>query len=1028
MDLILKKNLPHQTMPIENICSIFSNIDLQRPMKSIENPIIDLKSPYLYQNIKRLQDDLPSSMQGVVQSESDFLNIDIKMETGTGKTYVYTKTIYELNKLYGFKKFIIAVPSLAIKAGTANFLKIQSNINHFKNICGYKTEIRLRTVESIKTKKGSKKYMPNGIRDFVTSSNLQKNTIEVLLINMQHLKESKNGVLVRDDYDSHIEGYYRPIDAISATRPITIIDEPHRFGRENATFKFIEEQIKPQLIIRFGATFPSKFIGRGKNKIEVKDYQNLIYDLNVHKAFEQNLIKGVAKEHVESPDKEEEVFRILTMKKGEFVRFQKTFLNEKNQIVKTTRDLKVHDSLSLLSPKLSGVTIEGILATKINLSNGEEKFTGDSFFADVFATSYVKESIMLALKRHFEVERENFKRKFKIKTLALFFIDDIYSYRDSDIKETYLKNIFEEELKKKLEEEFKKCSDSEIDYKNYIKDSLSNIKKTHAGYFSQDNVSTEEEIEKEVKTILFDKEKLLSLVDKNGEANTTRFIFSKWTLKEGWDNPNIFTIAKLRSSGSDNSKLQEIGRGLRMPVDETGNRIENESFTLNYIVDFTEKNFVKMLEKEIYGEKSFEQKVLTSEQIEKIALNKEKTKEEVVIELMGKGFISFDREIKADKLQEFIMEYPEIFNKLDKNRIQDRNIDKNKKVAIRRENYFKLKDLWEQLNKKYYIHFDSIGNDKLIDTISDVITEDMMNKEIRRTKREVSEMIQGELIFNMTIDSIDGSFNDVLNYGVFLKAMSESTNLNIPLIHQGIVKASKLKKIEKIFFTKDTIRSFSVYFKQRIYDELLKIYSYKKLLNTAIHPTELTEKNGDPREYVKTSAYLGINESKGTPLENYLYDTILFDSKIEENNIIENISSVEVFGKIPKRTMQIPFIDGSTYSPDFMYVIKDAKGNPTINLVIESKGVKRNQDLRSIENHKIEAANKLFEMIKEEELKSKYAEDEGTDNLGDILRKKGINVNYRKQTNNEEILNIVNQIIKKNDHTKGLLIDRKNES
>src|SRR5699024_11025514 len=259
-------------------------------------------------------------------------------------------------------------------------------------------------------------------------------------------------------------------------------------------------------------------------------------------------------------------------------------------------------------PKLSGITIDGILATKVNLSNGEEKFTGDVFFADVFATSYVRESIRLALKRHFETERENFKRKFKIKTLALFFIDDIHSYRDNDIKEPYLKNIFEEELRKKLEEEINNSDMFESRYREFLEESLANIKETHAGYFSQDNVSTEEEIEKEVNTILFDKERLLSLVDKNGKVNTTRFIFSKWTLKEGWDNPNIFTIAKLRSSGSDNSKLQEIGRGLRLPVDETGNRIENETFMLNYIVDFTEKDFVKKLEEEIYGETSFEQK------------------------------------------------------------------------------------------------------------------------------------------------------------------------------------------------------------------------------------------------------------------------------------------------------------------------------------------------------------------------------------------------------------------------------------
>ncbi len=594
-----------------------------------------------------------------------------------------------------------------------------------------------------------------------------------------------------------------------------------------------------------------------------------------------------------------------------------------------------------------------------------------------------------------------------------FFIDDIHSYRDNNIKEPYLKNIFEEELRKKLEEEINKCNMFELEYREFLEESLANIKETHAGYFSQDNVSTEEEIEKEVNTILFDKERLLSLVDKNSKANTTRFIFSKWTLKEGWDNPNIFTIAKLRSSGSDNSKLQEIGRGLRLPVDETGNRIENETFTLNYIVDFTEKDFVKKLEEEIYGGTSIEQTVLTSEQIEKIATNKGLSKEEVLIDLMGKGYISFDREIKVDKLQDFINEYPEIFNKLDKNRVRDRNVDKNKKVAIRKENYLKLQELWEKLNEKYYLHFDTIDDDVLISTVSNVITEDLINKTVRRTKRETSEMVQGELIFNVTLDSIESSDDDTLNYGVFLKAVAENTNISIPIIHAGIVQASKFKKIEKAFFTRDTVRSFSVYFKQRIYDELLKIYSYKKLPNTTVHPTELTEENGNPRDFVKTSAYLGVNERKGTPMENYLYDTILFDSEIEESNIIENISSVEVYGKIPKRTMQIPFIDGSTYSPDFMYVIKDKEGKPTINLVVESKGVKKKHDLRGTEDHKIKAAIKLFDTVKEAGING-YENQIGLEDIGDMLRKKGISVTYTRQTNNEKILDIVNQLIEKN--------------
>ena len=791
MQLILKKNLEHQTVPIQRLCSIFHRCRISKPRKSIENPIIDIKDPYLYQNIKSVQSDLPLSLQKVYQGNRDYLNIDIKMETGTGKTYVYTKAIYELNKLYGFNKFIVAVPSLPIKAGTSNFIK--NNTNHFKNVCNYDGEIKLQIVEGVKRKKGTKNYVPNTINEFVTSPNIQKNTIQVLLVNMQHLKDSKNGVLVRNDYDSHIAGYFRPIDAISATRPIVLIDEPHRFNRDKTTFKFIEEKIKPQMIVRFGATFPSKEIGRGRTRITIKDYENLIYDLNIHKAFEQNLIKGVAKEHVESTTNKEEVIKILGMQKGDYVRFQKITVGENSKVIKTTRNLKTNDSLSLLSPSLHGITIDSILSSKIQLSNGEEKFSGDTFFTDVFASSYVRASIQLSLKRHFEAERENFNRKFKIKTLALFFIDDIHSYRDNGIKNPYLRDIFEEELKKKLEIEIKNCSTLEFEYRKYLEASLENIKNDHVGYFSEDNTSSEAEIEKQVKTILFDKEKLLSLTDDKGNYNTTRFIFSKWTLKEGWDNPNIFTIVKLRSSGSEESKLQEIGRGLRLPVDETGNRIENETFTLNYIVDFTEKDFINKLEKEIYGDLDSNFTILSDSQIENLSVDKGISKEAIVIELLNKGYISYNLEVQQEKLEDFINEYPEVFNKLDRNKIRDRNKNKDRIVGIRKDKYSEIRDLWEKLNQKYYLFFDSIEDEVLIDIIANVVTEDLFDKTVRTTSREKIEMIQGEFIFNKTYDYVDSDSDELLYYGNFLKKIAENTNVSITLVHKGLVKASLTK-------------------------------------------------------------------------------------------------------------------------------------------------------------------------------------------------------------------------------------------
>ena len=199
------------------------------------------------------------------------LNLDIKMETGTGKTYVYTKTIFEMHQKYGFNKFIIAVPSLAIKAGTEQFLNEPYARRHFADICGYGTEIETLVLEAPKSRKKGRSYFPGVVSEFVKGSCQNTKKIYVLLVNMQLLTNGK--MLSRDDYDYGVEGFYRPLSAIAATKPVMIIDEPHRFSRDQKAFKVILEEIKPQLILRYGATFPEA--GRGKHKIYTIDYQNL---------------------------------------------------------------------------------------------------------------------------------------------------------------------------------------------------------------------------------------------------------------------------------------------------------------------------------------------------------------------------------------------------------------------------------------------------------------------------------------------------------------------------------------------------------------------------------------------------------------------------------------------------------------------------------------------------------------------------------------------------------------------------------
>lgn len=579
MELILQQQLPHQQKAIDAIVDVFCGAYISAPTQFYTNPTFSLADTHIATNIKRLQSELPPEYHSNVPvSDSEYLNLDIKMETGTGKTYVYTKTMFELHKRYGFNKFIIAVPSLAIKAGTEQFLNEPYARRHFTDGCGYGTEIETLVLESPKNKKKGRSYFPSVVSEFVKGSCQNTKKIYVLLVNMQLLTNGK--MLTRDDYDYGVEGFYRPFNAIASTKPIVIIDEPHRFSRDQKAFKVILDEIKPQSIIRFGATFPETTTGRGKNKITIKDYQNLLYDLNACASFNQGLIKGVAKEHFEPVSKKEEKVKITSIDSKEAVHFQ---YKKKDEATRSFT-LKKGDSLSIISDAFEGITISVIDKTSVEFSNGIIKTSGEELDVDIYMTSYQEQMLRLALQRHFETEKENFcNRNYKIKTLALFFIDDITSYRSSDDgKKPYLLTMFEELLKEQIEKNISSLNEHDKEYRDYLEASLSDLSACHAGYFSQDNSDSDEDIAKEVDTILHGKTQLLSFKNEDGTLNTLRFLFSKWTLKEGWDNdlnnnlddvvlklfekPGVFTDLVMRS---DRDVVKSTGAEMNV-IRETG--------------------------------------------------------------------------------------------------------------------------------------------------------------------------------------------------------------------------------------------------------------------------------------------------------------------------------------------------------------------------------------------------------------------------------------------------------------------------
>lgn len=958
MEIKYQSGLEHQQKAVDAIVKVFDDVILDKPVQLYENPKVDLSDSKIKGNIRTIQADTQYNVDPEFRKPNvsqDCLTLDIKMETGTGKTYVYTHTIYELHKRYGINKFIVAVPTLAIKEGAKSFLGDPDVRRHFSNTCGYNAEIVLCTLKAMQIKKG-KRFFPSVVRAFVDGSSQTTNQIYVLLVNMALLTDRKDGLLGRDDYDYGAQGFYRPLDALKATRPFVIIDEPHRFSRDQKAYKVIMEKIHPQCVIRFGATFPEITEGRGKNKVTKKDYDNLLYNLNSCQAFNQNLIKGVAKEHFASPSGKNEKIKVLSIDdKNSVTLSHVTALETKSHI------LYKGDSLGSISLDMEGMTIEDIGKDFVDFSNGQTKRKGEEFDVTLFAASYQEAMMKLAIERHFETERNNFNRSQRIKTLALFFIDDIVSFRgDKDGNGAWLREVFNRLLKERIELELKQHNTAE--YADFLKESLLHLKDCSAGYFAQDNSDSDEEVAKEVDVILRNKKELLSFRDADGNWNVRRFLFSKWTLKEGWDNPNVFTITKLRSSGSEISKIQEVGRGLRLPVDEFGNRISNEEFMLNYIVDFKEADFAERLVAEINGDATSTGIILsiTDADLERVATLRKTDAIRLFAELLLKGFVDTNKNIITDKITEFYDEYPEFNTGVSKTKIIDRNKKATNMVKIRSDRYAELKELWKKLNQKYIIFFQNELNEKIEkefhlkeETFTFVRVESNRDKLGTNDK---GAYVVGDSGVQYTM------VGKTMPYNEFLIRTSKATSIPISVVHRKVVEYfSTYPHYTENYINESSMVRFIAQFIDWKIENIKGLLKYKQA-NYNANETALTDADGRLKPEI-AQGLIGVSLEHSNPSAKYLYEGVVFDSDLEKKNIMSDIDDVVVFGKIPRKSIAIPTVIDN-YSPDFMYVVKRKDGKKELNLVVETKDVETKSSLRLTEQVKIDCAKILFEQLR----------------------------------------------------------------
>ena len=569
MKLTFESNLHFQLEAIKSITDLFEGQPLE---DSIMNFDLKEKQTSFIQGVSNnlilSEDQILENLQGIqskneikVSDKLDGMHFSVEMETGTGKTYVYLRSIYELNNLYNFKKFVIVVPSVAIREGVLKNLEITHE--HFQTLYD-NVPLNFQVYDSSKV---------SSLRGFATTNN-----IEVLVINIDSFAKDENIINKPND---KLNGQ-KPVEFIQAVNPIVIVDEPQNMETEKRIAAI--ENLKALCTLRYSATHRNQY--------------NLTYSLNPVKAYDLGLVKQIEVDSIIEENAYNDAFvsvESITATKTKVTAKVSINSNDAGGVKKKTVTVKVGDDLYKLSNEREiysyGYIIEEIDAVNqcLSISNGNILYKGDS--QGGLTDEVMKFQIRKTVEEHLKKEKR--LNKLGIKVLSLFFIDKVANYRQYDSGGNPTKGKFAKWFEEIYEDYISKPAFKELD--------KFTIDETHNGYFSLDSKGKLKDTSGETKAdddtyslIMKDKEKLLNL------DNSLRFIFSHSALREGWDNPNVFQICTLNETKSDIKKRQEIGRGLRLAVDQSGKRTYDRNINrLTVIANESYDDFAETLQKEI---------------------------------------------------------------------------------------------------------------------------------------------------------------------------------------------------------------------------------------------------------------------------------------------------------------------------------------------------------------------------------------------------------------------------------------------
>lgn len=986
---------PYQTNAVESVVDCFAGqsfvsgatyridpgkqsqqtLEFETGFRNADLAISDIQLLKNIQNVQKRQ-NLPLSDR-LISNAACKINLDVEMETGTGKTYCYIKTIFEMNKRYGWNKFIIMVPSIAIREGV--YKSFQITAEHFTETYGKKARFFIYNSKQL-----------HHIESFSSDAG-----VNVMIINIQAFNargaDNRRIYDELDDFQSR-----RPIDVISSNRPILILDEPQKM-EGNAT-KAALPKFKPLMILRYSATHKTEY--------------NKVYRLDALDAYNQKLVKkiavrGITVKGLAGTNPYLYLESIEISKKAPLARIE-IEIKQGNGIKRVSKRLGKGDDLHVVSNGLD--QYRGFVISQIDFSQDRVEFTNGVVLSAGEATGDVTEAtvrriqIRETIRSHFEREEQLYS--LGVKVLSLFFIDEVVKYRDynqADGKGEYAR-IFEEEYEALKSEQLSKLPFDGGAYHEYLK--RIDADKTHTGYFSIDKrtkrlkdpevgrQSLDSDDVDAYDLIMKEKELLLSF------ERPERFIFSHSALREGWDNPNVFVMCILKRSDNTISRRQEVGRGLRLCVNKNGDRVDapeivHDVNVLTVVANESYLNFVSNLQKEISDSLSerprkadeayFTGKVIQTDtgplevtaamakQIYRYLVKNDYTDD---TDAISNKYHQEKAEGTLEPLPYELTPYAEqIFQLIDSvfsaAQLPDIADDRKPKTNPLNDNFYKkeFQELWKRINRRavYKVDFDSV------ELIRNCIRA--LNAELR-----VSPL-------QYTIQS--GIQSDQITHTQLKKGEGFDVREAKPVIHRGsihsTVKYDLLGKIaENVQLTRKTIAEILTGIEPAIFNQFKQnpehfISEASRLINEQKASIIIEHLSYDELADTRDVSIFTTGQTRqdftkaGEKLKKHIYDYAITDSQVERDFVreLDGSDDVVVYAKLP-RGFLIPTPVGN-YNPD--WAISFTEGSVKhIYFVAETKGSMTSLQLRSIERAKIECARKFFDRINQriEKDKVKY--------------------------------------------------------